>query len=66
MPEVGGEVARYFEPGDVDDLARALLELLEDQELQARLGREGLARSAEFSSVRMAERTAQAYLQVTD
>jgi glycosyltransferase involved in cell wall biosynthesis len=61
MPEVGGDVARYFEMGDADDLARALTEVLGDANLRENLRSRGLARAADFSVSKMAARTAAVY-----
>lgn len=66
MPEVGGDVARYFEPGNTHDLASAIREILDSEALRARLGAEGLVRAAEFTSLRLAERTAHAYRKIMD
>ena len=61
MPEVGGEVARYFEPGDATSLAAAIRELLLDDDLCRRLSQQGLERAKHFSRFAMAARTAEAY-----
>ena len=45
-PEVGGDVARYFPPGDAEALATELDELLGDDELRAALGKAGVVRAA--------------------
>jgi glycosyltransferase involved in cell wall biosynthesis len=60
-PEVGGDVARYFPAGDDEALRKVLAELLGDDELRQRLGREGTARAAGFSWARTAQATAQGY-----
>lgn len=49
LPEVAGEAARYFDPYDVADLARALTDVLCDRELAARLVALGRARQAAFT-----------------
>lgn len=61
LPEVGGDAAVYFEPGSERDLAEVTLALLADPRRQADLRRRGLARAAEFTWARAAERTAAAY-----
>jgi glycosyltransferase involved in cell wall biosynthesis len=60
-PEVGGDVARYFPPGDVAALSERLAELLGDDALRADLGRQGVARAALFTWQATAEATAAAY-----
>lgn len=52
--EVGGDVARYFDPRDPDDIARALAEGFPDR---AETIRRGLARGAEFTWERCARAT---------
>lgn len=64
MPEVGGDVARYFEPGDAESLAAELAKLLGDTELRSTLSQQGVVRAANFTTARMAESTAAAYRSV--
>ena len=61
--EVGGEVARFFPPGDVESLAREIELLAEDDEIRGRLGGAGQARAAEFTWERTTELTVNAYLE---
>jgi len=61
MPEVGGEVVQYFEPGDAEDLAHQISRVLGDTELRRSLGNLGLERAATFSLKRMATATAEVY-----
>lgn len=60
-PEVGGDVARYFSPGDPEGLSKVLAELLDDAALRADLGRRGVARAAQFTWAATAANTAAAY-----
>jgi glycosyltransferase involved in cell wall biosynthesis len=60
-PEVGGDVARYFPPGDVEALRKVLAELLDDAVLRDDLARRGVARAAQFSWAATAASTAEAY-----
>ena len=64
MPEVGGDVARYFEPGDAESLAETLEALLTDDTARAELGTRGVERARQFTPRRMAERTVAAYREV--
>lgn len=48
LPEVGGEAARYFAPEDPEGLAHCLLELSEDDDFAAEVGRAGWKRSKMF------------------
>jgi glycosyltransferase involved in cell wall biosynthesis len=60
-PEAGGEVARYFPPGDDEALRQALEQLLGDQALRRELGQAGVARAAGFSWQASARAHAEAY-----
>lgn len=60
-PEVGGDAALYFAPGDCEDLARQLLSVCRDPRLAGELGSASLARSKHFSWQKTAERHASTY-----
>jgi glycosyltransferase involved in cell wall biosynthesis len=62
VEEVTGGAARLFNPRETDALARALLELLDDETARRALADAGLRRAAHFSW----ERTARATLEVYD
>ncbi|MFI5008939.1 MAG: glycosyltransferase family 4 protein [Solirubrobacterales bacterium] len=61
LPEVAGEAARYFDPRSVPDIAGALIELLSDRALAARLRELGRAREAGFTWQATAEGTLESY-----
>ena len=61
MPEVGGEAALYFDPSQPEDMAAAILKLLEDKELRGRLVEAGKARARTFSWQATARRTLDLY-----
>ncbi|HWW91062.1 MAG TPA: glycosyltransferase family 1 protein [Solirubrobacteraceae bacterium] len=61
MPEVAGDAARYFDPLRPADIAAALLDLLGDRELTARLIAAGRERARAFSWTATAERTLACY-----
>lgn len=63
-PEVGGDAALYFAPGDPSSLAAQLDRLIHDQDLRNRHGRLGLDRAREFTWSRTASLTAAAYRSV--
>ena len=63
-PEVGGDVALYFPPGDADALGSQLLRLIGDAELRASLVGRGLERAAGFTWHRTAELTRDLYARV--
>jgi len=64
MPEVAGEAALMFDPHSMTDMARAMLDVLFDSELRARLGRLGQQRAAQFSWRRSARRTMEVYYDI--
>lgn len=61
LPEVGGEAAAYFEPGDDEDLAGNISDLLGDAATRDDLRARGLQRAAQFTWRKAAERTAEVY-----
>jgi glycosyltransferase involved in cell wall biosynthesis len=61
MPEVAGDGARYFDPLDTDDIAAAILELLQDRALAARLVAAGRERARAFSWQATAQLTLESY-----
>jgi glycosyltransferase involved in cell wall biosynthesis len=61
LPEVAGDAALLFDPGDPRSIAAALERLLGDRQLSARLRERGTARAAQFTWERTAELTLAAY-----
>jgi glycosyltransferase involved in cell wall biosynthesis len=61
LPEIAGDAARYFDPLDVADMRRAIVELLEDESLRSRLALAGRARAQLFSWPRAAAETLAVY-----
>ncbi len=61
LPEVAGEAARYFDPYSVPDIAAALVELLSDRALAARLVALGTERASTFTWQATAEGTLESY-----
>lgn len=61
LPEVVGQAALTVEPADVAELAHALLEITTDEELRARLRRDGPKRAAHYTWTAMARCVLQAY-----
>lgn len=60
-PEIGGNAALYFPPGDADALRDLLAELIEDASLRERHIALGVRRAAEFTWLQTAAQTAEAY-----
>jgi len=63
LPEVGGDAALYFTPGDDVALAGLLTQVLGDSGFAAKLSVRGLDRSKAFTWQATAEATAAAYAQ---
>jgi glycosyltransferase involved in cell wall biosynthesis len=61
MPEVAGDAARYFDPLKVQDIADAVLELLDDPGLATSLAELGRAREATFTWEATAQGTLESY-----
>lgn len=66
LPEVGGDAALYFEPGDARDLARSISEVLRDPATARDLRGRGLTRAADFTWQRAARETAEVYRSVLE
>jgi len=64
LPEVVDGAAILFDPYDVDQIVRALADLLLDGELRARMERLGLQRAAHFSWQKTAVRTLEVFHEV--
>lgn len=61
MPEVVGEAAEFFEPGNVESLVAAVDRVSTDEAFRAELVRRGTARLTHFSWKKCAEQTLQVY-----
>jgi glycosyltransferase involved in cell wall biosynthesis len=61
MPEVAGDAALLFDPGDTGAIAAAIERLLGDEALRSGLRERGLAQAARFSWERSAAETARSY-----
>ena len=61
MPEVAGDAARYFDPLRPDEIAAAVLDLLEDRALASRLVAAGREQARAFSWARTAELTLECF-----
>jgi len=57
MPEVVGDAAEYFDPGNVDSMALAISRLLDDEDLRRDLSEKALKRAKAFSWKQTAEKT---------
>jgi glycosyltransferase involved in cell wall biosynthesis len=64
LPEVVDSAAILFDPYRIDEIARALADLLLDNELRARMERLGLQRAAHFSWQKTAEKTLEVFREV--
>ena len=61
LPEVYGEAAHYFDPTNIDDMARAITDVLSNESLRANLVARGYEQRKKYSWQRMAEQTYDIY-----
>jgi len=66
LPEVVDGAALLFDPYSVDEMVRAMADLLLDPALRSRMERLGLQRAAHFSWQKAAQQTMQIYKEVAD
>jgi glycosyltransferase involved in cell wall biosynthesis len=66
LPEVVDGAAVLFDPYALDEIARALADLLLDSELRLRMERLGLQRAAHFSWQKTAQRTLEVFHDVLE
>ena len=66
MPEVAGDAAVYFSPGNPDSIAQALVRLHRDEDERARVVAAGAKRVKRFTWRRCAEQTLAIYREVLD
>ena len=66
MPEVVDGAALLFDPYSIDEMVRAMADLLLDAELRARMERLGLQRAAQFSWQRTAQQTLDVFQSVAE
>jgi glycosyltransferase involved in cell wall biosynthesis len=64
MREVADGAAILFDPYSLDQMTRAMLDLLLDSELRLRMERLGMQRAAQFSWTKSAKRTLEVYYEV--
>ncbi len=61
IPEVGGDATIYFNPEDIEDMAKAINSVLSDKELQASLIQKGFKQAAKFTWEEHARKTVELY-----
>lgn len=61
LPEVLGDAAHYFDPTNVEDMARAIEDIITDPILRGDLVEKGRVQAAKYSWRRMAEQTLEVY-----
>ena len=64
MPEVANAAGILFDPYSIPEMARAIGDVLLDQEMRMRLERLGTNRAASFTWERAAQRTLDVYYEV--
>ena len=63
LPEVAGEAARLIDPTSVEEIADAIVQVLNDDEFSDRLRKRGLQRAAQFTWAKTAQATLSTYQQ---
>lgn len=63
LPEIGGDSCLFFNPKDLDDMAKKITQLLDNKKLQEKLVEKGLKRYKEFSWRKLAKETLEVYRQ---
>lgn len=63
LPEIYGDAAHYFDPKSVDDMSRAIGEVIENQKLRDDLIKKGYEQTKKYSWKHMAEQTHAIYLE---
>lgn len=61
LPEVHGDAAHYFDPLNVEDMSRAISEIIDNPTLRQDLITKGAVRVTQFSWQRMADQTLEVY-----
>jgi glycosyltransferase involved in cell wall biosynthesis len=56
LPEVLGEAALFFDPGQIEEISCAIRRMLEDEDLRNRLRQKGLERARLFTPEKMTDR----------
>ena len=64
LPEVMGDVAAWFDPEDVEDMAATLLRVIDDEAFRRDLAARGPGQAARFSWDRTASETVAVYRDV--
>ncbi len=63
IPEILGDAAVYFDPGNPEEMTRVIRELINNNQLRSDLASKGLAQAGKYSWKRMAEQTLAVYKQ---
>lgn len=66
MPEIYGNAAHYFNPEDITEMARAILEVLDNPKLKQKLIKSGRQQIKKYSWKTMAEETLEIYNKILD
>jgi glycosyltransferase involved in cell wall biosynthesis len=66
LPEVAGDAAVLINPEDAEELADAIIQVLDDDSLQADLRARGLERAKQFTWQRAAQQTLAVYREIVN
>ena len=66
LPEVYGSAAQYFDPKDPEDIAEAILKVINNEKLRKDLIKKGHSQARKFSWRKMAQETLEVYSEILD
>jgi glycosyltransferase involved in cell wall biosynthesis len=66
LPEIGGDAAAYFNPYDVDDMARTVFSVLSDVDLQLKMSERGIVRARLFHPKKIEERVEEFWTSIAE
>jgi glycosyltransferase involved in cell wall biosynthesis len=61
MPEILGDAPIYFDPYDIDDIARAMMKISDDEKLREELSKKGLEQVKKYNWQKCAKETLEVY-----
>ena len=66
LPEVGGDAIVYFDPENLDQFTKIVIEILQNKSLQNKLSKLAIKQSEKFSWKRVAKQIKSVYQKVLD
>ena len=66
MPEILGDAPLYFDPYNIDSIAKAMTKIVSDEKLRKELSKKGLEQAKKYSWDKTGEMTLEVYKEVLD